>query len=72
MDKYNKIDTGRCIRRAMGFHEIRTDELADKMQISRQSVYLWKRSKDMSINRLAEIADEIGCDVHELIRMGEA
>ena len=65
------INTGKAIRRAMGYHEVSTAQLAEKMGISRQSVYLWKRSKDMSINRLSEIAEEIGCDVQDMIKMGE-
>ena len=67
----NYINTGKAIRRAMGYYEISTADLAEKMGISRQSVYLWKRSNDMSINRLSEIAEEIGCEsVNEIIAMG--
>ena len=64
------IDTGKSIRRAMGYKECTSIELSRKMNISRQSVYLWRKSTDMSVNKLAEIANCIDIDFNKMLSMG--
>ncbi|ADX66986.1 helix-turn-helix transcriptional regulator [Weeksella virosa] len=47
-------------------YNIGLSELADRLNISRQSLYVSLKNNPTS-DRITEIANAIGCDVHELI-----
>ena len=42
-------DTGKAIRMAMAAKNVTTLEVADKLDVSRQAVYGWRRSKDLGV-----------------------
>ena len=65
------IDTGKAIRRAMGYKEVTTLEVASKMGVSRQAVYGWRRSKDLGVKRMSEVADIIGISLADLLEMAQ-
>lgn len=65
------IDTGKAIRRAMGYNEVTTLEVARKMEVSRQAVYGWRRSKDLGVHRMSQLAGIMGISLAELLEMAQ-
>lgn len=65
------IDTGKAIRRAMGYKEVTTLEVASKMGVSRQAVYGWRRSKDLGVQRMSQLAGIMGISLAELLEMSQ-
>ena len=65
------IDTGKAIRRAMGYKEVTTLEVARKMEVSRQAVYGWRKSKDLGVQRMSQLAAIMGISLAELLEMSQ-
>jgi transcriptional regulator with XRE-family HTH domain len=53
------------IAKALGTKSV--EKISDKLGISKQSVYLWRRGKLPGIDNLVEIADSTGASMHWLL-----
>ena len=64
-------DTGKAIRMAMAAKNVTTLEVADKLDVSRQAVYSWRRSKDLGVQRMSQLAAIMGISLEELLGMAQ-
>lgn len=47
-------------------------ELSEKMNVSQMALSFWQTGKrDVGISKLKDIANAIGCEIHELIGTGD-
>lgn len=63
------IDTGKGIRRAMGYNEVSCVKIAETLGVTKQTVYFWKKSKDLSVNKLNDVANVMGMSIIDLLEM---
>lgn len=64
-------DTGKAIRMSMASKNVTTLEVARKMEVSRQAVYGWRRSKDLGVHRMSQLAGIMGISLAELLEMAQ-
>lgn len=63
------IDTGKGIRRAMGYKEVSCVKIAEALGVTKQTVYFWKKSKDLSVNKLNDVANVMEMSIIDLLEM---
>jgi DNA-binding Xre family transcriptional regulator len=63
------LNIGTKIKKAMAIRGINDRELADRLGLTKQRVGAIKRSKALNSTTIVEVADALGYQVHELVRI---
>jgi transcriptional regulator with XRE-family HTH domain len=56
---------------AMAYKNVTTLEVAKQMDVSRQAVYGWRKSKDLGVQRMSKLAAIVGIPLAELLEMAQ-
>ena len=71
MPSHSSVDVGRCLRIAQVKYDVKSAELANRLETFPQQVVRWRSNEDMRVQTLVRICNAIGISVDEFLELQE-
>lgn len=66
-----KISVGNSIKIAQGKKKITNMQMAEDFGVTRQQIYRWHNTDDLSLSKVQNFADYFGINIYKFLKLGE-